>query len=101
MNFEQFLASPLRNAWIKEPGLHIYIRRSIRKGADIDLAALKATRPGKGKLTAFLDKYESKYVFFVECIFNARLVGYLERRNYVIIDNSQEVHACNYRNGMS
>lgn len=82
MKFAQFVASPLRNDWIKEPGISIYIRRAIRKDADYDLANMQSTDPGKGSLTRFLDTYEPHYKFYIENIFNERLIPYFLRRGY-------------------
>lgn len=83
MTFEEFLASTLRNVWVHEPGIAIYVRRSIRKKVDVDLASMDAEEPGKGALTKFLDKYETRHVFLVENIHNPRLAHYLERRMYI------------------
>lgn len=82
MNFTNFLDSKFRNFWIKEPGIDIYVRRSIRKGIDIDLANMEAVVLGQGALTRFLDKYEPHHVFCVENIHNPRLPDYLTRRGY-------------------
>jgi len=82
MNFTNFLDSRFRNFWINEPGIDIYVRRSIRKGVDIDLANMNADTMGTGALTNFLDKYEPNLVFCVENIHNPRLPAYLKRRGY-------------------
>ena len=84
MDFPQFAASELRNAWIKPPGLTIYIRRGIRQHSrgDFQLANLYADEPGNGAFTRFLDEWEPRYSFYVENIFNERLRFYLERRGY-------------------
>lgn len=87
MNFELFLKSPVRNCWIYEPGIEIYVRRSIRTGVDIDLANMNADAPGNGSLTAFLNKHEAQHVFCVENIHNLRLREYLHRRDYTRLDN--------------
>ena len=83
MDLKEFLNSPIRNVWIEEPGIGIYVRKSIRIGVDIDLANMEADEPGKGALTLFLDKYEPHHVFCVEGVLNPRLVPYLVRRGYL------------------
>lgn len=93
-SFEDFATSTnkwIRNEIIREPGLTIYVRRSVfgtrhirGEGVDFDLANLSARKPGNGALTRFLDKYEPQYGFYVELIHNPRLAKYLERRGYVI-----------------
>ena len=83
MTFKKFLWSNLRNAWVREPGIELYVRRSIRIGVDIDLANMNADVLGQGALTRFLDKYELHLVFCVENIHNPRLPAYLERRGYL------------------
>ena len=82
LTFQAFLASKYRNAWVQEPGIEIYVRRSIRIGVDIDLANMNADTMGSGSLTKFLDKYEPDLVFCVENIHNPRLPAYFKRRGY-------------------
>lgn len=95
MTFESFvLTSSLRNAWVREPGLSIYVRRArfrfgksvvgspTRAGTDFDLASGEADHPGSGALTRFLDKYEPQYRFYIENILSDRLVTYFARRGY-------------------
>ena len=89
MNFKQFLWSNHRNAWLREPGIELYVRRSIRIGVDIDLANMNADTMGSGSLTKFLDKYEPHHVFCVENIHNPRLPAYLERRGYLQLAGSE------------
>ena len=84
MNFNEFISSKLRNAWIKEPGIEIYVRKSIslHNHGDFELASMQAKAPGKGALTRFLNKYEPLYSFYVENIQNMRLERMLTRRGY-------------------
>ena len=86
MNFKEFTQSGLPNAWIKEPGVDLYVRKSIRP-YDFDLANLSAVHPGHGAFTRFLDAHEPHYTFFVENIMNQRLVGYLLKRGYTVATN--------------
>ena len=90
MTFEHFLQQRRqRNAWLREPGIDIYLRRSIRIGVDIDLANMNAAVLGQGALTRFLDKYEPHHVFCVENIHNPRLPAYLKRRGYMQLAGSE------------
>jgi hypothetical protein len=82
-SFDHFLKDIPRNVWVHEPGIRIYVRRSIRTGVDIDLANMEADEPGQGALTRFLAKYEPLCVFCVENIHNPRLHAYLKRRGYL------------------
>lgn len=73
-------------AWITEPGLALYVRKPLEgvrpPGVDFDLADMTATKPGQGAFSAFLDRNEARYGFWVENIINPRLIVYLERRGY-------------------
>lgn len=91
IGFRKFLKSPLRNAWIMErtgnsSTLHVYVRRSIIPSheADFDLANMHASKPGRGALTRFLDRWEPFYRFRIEQVLNPRLEAYLMRRGYTI-----------------
>lgn len=82
-SFDNFLAGTMLSSWVREPGIELYVRRSIRVGVDIDLANMNADKMGQGSLTRFLDKYEPHHIFCVENIHNPRLPSYLARRGYV------------------
>jgi len=89
LTFEEFVASDprLRNAWVREPGLSIYVRRptGFSHNADFELASMEADVPGSGSLTSFLDKTEPLYSFYVENILNERLISFFPRRGYRIV----------------
>ena len=89
LDFAYFLGTKLRSLWIREPGIDIYVRRSVRLGVEIDIATINADEPGKGAFTRFLDKYEPHHIFYVECIHEPRLVPYLARRGYQIVNSSE------------
>jgi hypothetical protein len=92
LTFEQFVELVAEkswgraNTWVYEPGLALYVRKPLLgvrpPGIDFDLASMEADAPGRGALTAFLDRHEPKYGFYVENLLNPRLIGYLERRGY-------------------
>ncbi|MBO9195137.1 hypothetical protein J5277_13585 [Rhizobium sp. 16-449-1b] len=62
LTFEEFVsAGPrMRNKWVREPGISIYIRKPTGFGhnADYELASMEADVPGSGSLTSFLERYE-------------------------------------------
>lgn len=82
------MAKPrLRNAWVRESGLSIYVRRptGFSHDADFELASMEADIPGNGALTSFLEKNENSASFYIENILNDRLVPFLEKRGYRIV----------------
>lgn len=89
MTFEEFIvAKPkLRNAWVREPGLSIYVRRptGFSHDADYELASMEADVPGNGALTSFLEMNEKSASFYVENILNDRLIPFFEKRGYRIV----------------
>lgn len=87
--FDNFLAGTMRNAWVREPGIELYVRRSIRIGVGIDIANVNADKPGQGSFTRFLDKYEPDHVFCVELIHNPRLPAYLAKRGYMQLGGAE------------
>jgi hypothetical protein len=93
MSFDEFVVfRSMRNSWVQEPGIELYVRRSIpSRGTDFDLANMNADRPGSGALTAFLDKYEPLYSFYIENLLNPRLVPYFEKRGYTQIDVRENI----------
>ncbi len=94
MDFKQyaFLAvgnSRVRGTWIREPGISIYVRKSVPgRETDFDLASMEADEQGGGALTQFLDKYEPHCRFYVENVLTKRLVEYFKRRGYTIDDRA-------------
>lgn len=80
-SFADFVAARTkRSCWIREPGLLIYVRRSIHDGYVI--ANVAATKPGKGALSRFLDRVEPEHTLVFENVLNPRLKPYLEKRGY-------------------
>ena len=82
--FEDFIKSGKRNAWIAEPGIVLFVRKSLpSRGTDYDLAAMTADNPGNKALTRFLDKYELKYSFYIENVLQPNRLGkYFLKRKY-------------------
>lgn len=68
---------------LREPGFTtLYVRKSKRRGIDIELASVTARKPGSGALTKLLDRLEPRYTVLFESVLSKRLVAYLERRGY-------------------
>ena len=95
MNFDTFVkVDSLRNAWIYERDIAIYVRRSIRfinnqsvKCLDIGSVEVVEKRRGKGVFTAFLSRFEKEAkklnrAVFVESILEPRLVRFFIQRGY-------------------
>jgi hypothetical protein len=90
MNFEQFVISKERNAWIQEPGISIYVRRPHPRtrpaGVEFDLATLEAVKPGEGALRRFLERYEPQYGFYIENVLSTQLRNFFVRRGYTVLE---------------
>lgn len=88
VDLEEFMGSPARVAWVREPGIALYVRKALphrlERGIHLELANMHADHPGRGALTALLELLEPRLGLLVENIQNPRLVGYLERRGYAI-----------------
>jgi len=95
MNFDTFIQSEkVRNAWIYERDIAVYIRRSQRFINDkaifcLDIGSVEVVENhrGIGIFTSFLNRFEEAAMklnraVFVESILNARLVSFLARRGY-------------------
>jgi hypothetical protein len=87
MTFDDFLASPMTNAWLKEPGMSVYVRKSLAYPGLIDLANINAKKPGKGAYKAFLAQYEATVPFRVENVLTARFADYHRRIGWTEIPN--------------
>ena len=112
MNLKQFLSNDsLRNAWLDEPNMKVYVRRSIRYLADIpnlspclDIASIEVDEDhrGNGVFTAFLDRFEQEAkklnrVVFVESILEPRLYQYLLTRGYTDVPGTCEMSPCVFK----
>jgi hypothetical protein len=83
MNLEEFIASPLGNAWIKEPGIAYYVRKNLRFGGAIDLANVGSSNDGqKFGYWRFLKRYEKRYPFRVENVLNPDLARFYRRKGW-------------------
>jgi hypothetical protein len=92
MNLHEFLSSNKRNAWIEEPGLEIYVRRTIRflgsrKVEILDIANVSAEKPGQGYFTEFLSHAEVitnslGISIYIENIMDERFEHFFIKRGY-------------------
>lgn len=95
MTLEEFLVSPLRNAWIAEPGIAVYVRKAIRLSGLSPLACLDVAnvevekeRQRQGIFRNWLAKAERVASPRFECIYaenvhNEHLPAFLESIGYV------------------
>jgi hypothetical protein len=78
MNLEQFLTTNARSAWIKEPGLEYYVRRSVFFPGVIELANCNAPVGSKQfGFWRFLKKYAKTVPFIAEQVINEGMAKYL------------------------
>lgn len=100
MNLDQFVADKnLRNIWIQERDINVYVRKSIRMldrsttatpCLDIGSVEVHESHRGQGTFTAFLTQFEKaagklKRAVYVESIINEQLVKFLEARGYKFV----------------
>lgn len=94
MNLKQFIASDLRNAWIKERYINAYVRKSYRLLGEsvtpcLDLANIEVLdgKRSKGVFTRFRECFElaalecGRWVY-VECVQSKRLAEHLLKMGY-------------------
>ena len=101
MTFDQFIsqAKPLNRAWVTDGNLDIYVRLALHncQGSGLktlDLANFEIADEdlrGQGEFTRFLEKAERvakelERTVYVESIMNDRLLGFLIRRGYRLVD---------------
>lgn len=104
MNLSQFLANDsLRNAWLDEPDMKVYVRRSVRYLTNtpvpcLDVASIEVNEEhrGNGVFTAFLDRFEQEAkklnrCVYVESILEPRLYQYLLTRGYKDVPGTCEM----------
>jgi GNAT superfamily N-acetyltransferase len=110
MNLTDFLQmNNLRNTWIEEHSIKVYVRKSIRYINDapfrfLDLASVEVEEDhrGCGIFTEFLNRFEreAKGVergVYVESILNKRLIGFLKDRGYYFVPGTNEICPTMYK----
>lgn len=78
LNWFYNLQDTERSAWIKEPGLRIYVRRPwVNQDWDIHLANIEARIPNGGALTRLLDQLEPIHTIYIENVMTQRFLDHL------------------------
>ena len=110
-NLYTFLESGRRNAWIREPGLSIYVRhgerwisRTAGRVECLDISSVSADKLGDGKFTAFLLRAEEEarlrgLAVFVENVLTPRFAAFFRSRGYSEINDTEPL--CFIKKGLS
>lgn len=94
MNLEEFLQTPkLRNAWLREPHLSVYVRRGTHyingmlvQTLDVANASVDESRRGEGVFTAFLERVEAlDENIYLENVLEHRLQEFYRTRGYLVV----------------
>lgn len=83
MDLRQFIDSPLSNAWISEPGLEYYVRKSVFIVGVIELASCHNSGEERFGLYRFLKRYAGEIPFYMEQVLNERLAAYMRRLGWL------------------
>ena len=95
MNLEQFLDNKLRNSWLDEGVLSVYVRKGIHyingnntDTFDIANVVVEEEHQKQGVFTKFIERVEKAITLpiYVENIHHSWLVDFFSRRGYNIID---------------
>ena len=96
----EFLDNPpvLRNAWLKESGLEVYARLSVRyfrgeRVNTLELANITAKKQGKGHFTSFITQAEKLakahgLAVFIENVLEERFAAFFSNRGYTKLPNT-------------
>lgn len=102
MDLKTFLAGQQRNAWLEEPGIDVYVRRTVRFGnRTLDIANLDAHEPGNGAFKAFLARAERLMdgaTIYFENVHNGRLAEHLRGRGYSDVEGTDKHAPCLLKN---
>jgi len=110
MNLSLFLSNDnLRNTWIKEKDIEVYIRRSVRiienkmhPCLDIGSVEVKEKKRGRGTFSCFLNRFEEEAkklnrCVYIESILNPRLIKYLLGKGYQFVPGTSEISPNMYK----
>ena len=111
MNLQEFISLPMRNQWIREKDISIYVRKSVRYLNEeyfhcLDIASVEVDegKRGEGIFKQFLLRFERTAkecgrVSFIENVQNLRLRDYLlkEGYNYDSSSNSSCFSPCVFK----
>ncbi len=107
MNFDEFVSNKnIRNLWIHEHSIDVYVRKSIRlldtesttttPCLDIGSVEVDEDRRGIGIFTGFLNRFEKaasklNRAVYIESILNPSLQRFIERRGYQLVPRSNDL----------
>ena len=107
MTLDAFIENKnIRNVWIQEHGIDVYVRKSLRMldaktptatpCLDIGSVEVDEDHRGEGIFKAFLKRFEKEAkklnrAVYVESILNPRLQKFLETQGYAVVRNSSEL----------
>ena len=117
MNLDEFLTSTERNAWIDEPHMKAYVRKSNRlltvktlqnptltHTPCLDMATVEVDedRRSGGVLTLFIKRFEREAKrlnrgVFVESILEPRLIPFLAKNGYAFVPHTCMDAPCMYK----
>ncbi len=96
IQLEQFMQSPLRNKWLEDDNIKVYVRKSQRNIGQnklysfLDLASFEVVEQNKGTFTNFLTELLRRYPnvnLYVESILNPKVESILKKFNFVYHTN--------------
>lgn len=110
MNFDTFVDSPkVKNCWVYERDLAVYVRRSIRFIKNdavpcLDLASVEVIEEhrGMGIFTGFFQRFEEaakkmNRAVFVESVLTPRFRDFFLKRGYKLHPHANELCPCLYK----
>jgi GNAT superfamily N-acetyltransferase len=102
MTLQQFLESDLRNSWISEGYIDVYVRKSRRiidgqltPCFDVASVTVQEDQQGKGLFTQFMQRIilEIDTMIYVESILNPAVERVCESLGFTIVKNFEDVNA--------
>ena len=110
MTLDEFLDNPLlRNEWIAEKNIRVYIRRSVRyinekmtPALDVGSVEVDEGKRGQKVFTEFLRSFEAAAkcagrIVYVESILEPRLVPFLARMGYKFVPDTAPIAPSMYK----
>lgn len=110
MTLEEFIDNALlRNEWIAEKNIRVYIRRSVRyingkmvPALDIGSVEVDEDKRGQKVFTRFLTRFEAaakalQRIVYVESILEPRLYDFLLKNGYARVPNTADIAPSVYK----
>ena len=103
MNLSEFISSKLRNAWIEERNIKVYVRKSIRlfgkemyQCLDLATAEVDEDKKGRGIFTKFLKQFDQEAkklnrAVFLESILEPRLLEFFLKNGYKYVPGTTDL----------